>query len=593
MSNTTVICETCGGALDVSADGLSGSCRYCKNTFYFKVKKGEELILAINRARTHRQSCDFHEAIKEYGLVIEKHPLDAEAHFGMLLSVYGIEFVHDRRTGTFIPTCHRYVEKDILSSEHYLAAMANASEKQQRIYTSIAEQISRLQRGIGEKLKTEKPYDVFICFKATDSDRKPTEDSVYARNIYDELTRRGINTFFSPVSLARRIGDEYEPIIHRALYSCKFFILVATKEEYVNAPWVKNEWARFEDRIAKEGLSGASAAVFRGITPYKLPRIFSNQGVDIEKHPFDYATVAADSIEKKLRLGNTVNEVDELRKRIRELEDKAAPGVLSRNRTWPEEFEKICDVDDEGVIVRCLDNSIAELVIPEGITGIANSALRTATELKSVTLSDSVRKIGAFAFAFLKKLASVKFGKGLREIAMDAFTGTALPSLEGLPEGLESIGSSAFEDCLSLTKIHIPSTVREIGDGAFCGNHILTGITVSENNEFFSSVGGNLYSKDGSVLYRYAPANKAASFTVPEGVVEIKKRAFSHSPLGEIKLPRSLERICDEAFHFCLSLKSISVAEENSAFKSVDGVLFSKNKKKIIKFPEGKTFLYA
>ena len=319
-----MICETCGAELDLAADRLSGKCPYCRNTYYFKEEKSDALILALNRARGHRLASDFHEARKEYKLVLDKAPKDAEAHFGMLLATYGIEFVEDKRLGKFIPTCHRFIDKDIFTNENYLAAIENASEAQRGSYIATAEQIANLQGGIKAKLDSEEPYDVFISYKAKDGDGIATEDSVIARRIYDELTKKGIKTFFSGVTLESRIGDEYEPIIYRALYSCKFFILVATKEEYINAPWVKNEWSRFEDRIAEEGLSGASAAVFKGISPYVFPRAFQTQGIDLEKHPWDYTILIADNIENKLRRSPSLAEFEELRRRLAEMEKQNA-----------------------------------------------------------------------------------------------------------------------------------------------------------------------------------------------------------------------------------------------------------------------------
>ena len=320
--STRMICETCAAELKLAEDKLSGKCPYCRNTYYFKEEKGEALILALNRARGHRLACDFHEAIKEYKLVLDKFPSDAEAHYGMLLSTYGIEYVQDRRTNRWIPTCHRFVDKDIFKNQNYIAAIANAAEGQRAVYTAEAGTIASLQSRIKAQLDSEAPYDVFISFKSTDEDGRPTEDSVIARNIYDALTKRGIKTFFSEVTLKNRIGDEYEPIIYRALYSCKFFILVTTREDYLNSPWVKNEWTRFEDRIAEEGLSAACTSVFRGISPYILPRAFQNQGIDLEKHPFDYAILLADNLAVKLGLDERSDEKDELSRKLEEQEKR-------------------------------------------------------------------------------------------------------------------------------------------------------------------------------------------------------------------------------------------------------------------------------
>ncbi len=153
--STRMICETCAAELKLAEDNLSGKCPYCRNTYYFKEEKGEALILALNRARGHRLACDFHEAIKEYKLVLDKFPSDAEAHYGMLLSTYGIEYVQDRRTNRWIPTCHRFVDKDIFKNQNYIAAIANAAEGQRAVYAAEAGTIASLQSRIKAQLDSE------------------------------------------------------------------------------------------------------------------------------------------------------------------------------------------------------------------------------------------------------------------------------------------------------------------------------------------------------------------------------------------------------------------------------------------------------
>ena len=55
-----------------------------------------------------------------------------------------------------------------------------------------------------------------------------------------------------------------------------------------------------------------------------------------------------------------------------------------------------------------------------------------------------------------------------------------------------------------------------------------------------------------------------------------------------VKLPASIEEIAEDSFDFFLSLKSIKVSIFNKYFKSVDGVLYSKDGKTLIRYPSGK-----
>ncbi len=83
-----------------------------------------------------------------------------------------------------------------------------------------------------------------------------------------------------------------------------------------------------------------------------------------------------------------------------------------------------------------------------------------------------------------------------------------------------------------------------------------------EDSKEFKSVNGALYSKDGTVFYKY-PANKdSASYRVADGVTEIYDSAFlGAKKLGSIILPSSLISIDEFAFEQCSKLKTITIPE--------------------------------
>ena len=99
-----------------------------------------------------------------------------------------------------------------------------------------------------------------------------------------------------------------------------------------------------------------------------------------------------------------------------------------------------------------------------------------------------------------------------------------------LPKGLEIIGENAFERCDNLISISIPNTVTTIGDSAFWGCNNLTSITI----------------------------------------------------------PSSVTTIGSSVFYWCYRLTDISVAPGNTAYVDVEGVLYNKDKTKIIRYPSSK-----
>lgn len=79
------------------------------------------------------------------------------------------------------------------------------------------------------------------------------------------------------------------------------------------------------------------------------------------------------------------------------------------------------------------------------------------------------------------------------------------------------------------------------------------------------------------------------SVNISEGVTSIGRCAFYYSSLESISIPSSVTSIGEYAFSGCRSLKNIDVSANNAAYSSLDGVLFNKDRSKIVLYPEGKT----
>lgn len=225
-------CKICGGTLNVTEGSTTAVCEYCGNTQTVSKSRDEVIQNLLNRANHLRSICEFDKAQRTYEKVLEYDENDAEAHFGLLLSKYGIEYVKDPATGKYIPTCHRVQYESILTDGDYIAAIENADLSQQPVYTAQVVEISRIQKDILGVVKNEKPFDVFICYKETDANGKRTIDSVIANDIYYELTEAGFKVFFAAITLENKLGQEYEPYIFAALHSAKVMLVVGTKPEY-------------------------------------------------------------------------------------------------------------------------------------------------------------------------------------------------------------------------------------------------------------------------------------------------------------------------------------------------------------------------
>lgn len=165
-------------------------------------------------------------------------------------------------------------------------------------------------------------------------------------------------------------------------------------------------------------------------------------------------------------------------------------------------------------------------------------------------------------------------------IESDAFSGCSHLTSINIPRGVTTIGNEAFKDCMNLTSITIPQNVTDLGVHAFDGCLVLQEIIVDDNNSFYSTVDGVLYSKDKTELllcpsgkqshsiylnttsigdFAFIDCYNLTSITIPEGVTSIGIGAFAGcESLTSIILPKSIKFIETDAFLDCINLVSVT-----------------------------------
>lgn len=280
-------CKMCGGDIDFIPGATYGTCEYCGSTSTIPQAEDENKLNRYNRANHFRRQCEFDKAVAAYEKILEQDENDAEAHWGAVISRFGIEYVEDPATHQRIPTCHRVQVASILTDEDYLAAVENApDEESRRIYQEEAARIAEIQKGILAISANEKPYDVFICYKETDENGQRTRDSQWAQDVYYGLTEQGLKVFFSRITLEDKLGQQYEPYIFAALNSAKVMVVIGSRPEYFNAVWVKNEWRRYLS-LMKHDHKRLLIPCYRDMDPYDLPEELSAlQSQDMSKIGF-------------------------------------------------------------------------------------------------------------------------------------------------------------------------------------------------------------------------------------------------------------------------------------------------------------------
>lgn len=266
-------CKMCGGNLEVSDGVCVCECFYCGVQQTVPSADNEKKVNLYNRANRLRIMGEFDKASTIFESLVSEFPEEAEAYWGLCLCNYGVEYVDDPATGKKIPTCHRASFSSLQDDENFKLALEYSDFLAQKIYRDEAREIDRIMGEIVNISKTEKPYDVFICYKETDENGDRTIDSVLAYDIYEALTAKGLKVFFARVSLEDKLGKQYEPYIFAALNSAKVMLCIGTKYEYFQAVWVKNEWSRFLKLMAKDK-SKVLIPCFKDIDAYDMPEEF-------------------------------------------------------------------------------------------------------------------------------------------------------------------------------------------------------------------------------------------------------------------------------------------------------------------------------
>lgn len=302
-----LICKNCGGTLEFKEGDKVAVCDSCGKKITLPRFQSDVKKNLFKRASRLLQEKQFDKSMEFYEDALKEDAEDPEVYWSLVLCRYGVEYVEEA-SGKRVPTIHRIQETPVLVDESYKSALEYADEEQKEIYEAEAEEIERIQSAYLKIVRSEKPFDVFICYKETDENNKRTQDSVLAREIYDRLSNQGIKVFYAPVTLEDKLGEDYEPYIFAALQSSKVLIALGTKKDYFEAVWVRNEWSRFLSIMNREKKEKGSTnrtliPAYKDMDAYDLPTEFARlQAMDMGK--LGFIQDLSDGINKILRAGN-------------------------------------------------------------------------------------------------------------------------------------------------------------------------------------------------------------------------------------------------------------------------------------------------
>lgn len=291
------------------------------------------------------------------------------------------------------------------------------------------------------------------------------------------------------------------------------------------------------------------------------------------------------------------------------------------------------DFDDYRIPWEYFSSQIRSIVMDSTVESIGNHAFDWLHMLESVTMPASLTRIGDYAFCDCEYLEEIEIPQGVTEIGDGAFENTNLRSLTlpdsvqtlgvcafqgnqwlesvSIPDSVTAIGTQCFADCKSLANIRIPDTVTEIGEDIFEGNaawfrqqtedfiifrgdflykylgedtdvvipdtvtriaeHCFTKQTYYTEREGMPETVRHEQRKDirsvtlpdsvtsiPECLFR--SMDKLQTLTIGSGITEIPRELCSGcSALSSVTFPAHLQRIADSAFCGCISLRELTV----------------------------------
>ena len=267
---------------------------------------------------------------------------------------------------------------------------------------------------------------------------------------------------------------------------------------------------------------------------------------------------------------------------------------------------------------------VTDLVIPDSVTSIGDSAFSGCKSLTSVTIPDSVTSIGSKPFynctgeltvncnipsassyeygAFYgAKFTKVTIGNSVTSIGDYAFYECTLLTSITIPDSVTSIGKYAFYDCSKMQyicyngellqwcninmanesscptynsgtllingnilsgEIVIPNGAKHIPSGTFRGNTLITKVTIPDS---VTSIGGSAFSGCTSLtrvdIFDLSAWCKISFDYNANPLCNGAKLYLNGSELTDITIPSGITEIKDYAFFNCTSLKSITIPD--------------------------------
>lgn len=252
--------------------------------------------------------------------------------------------------------------------------------------------------------------------------------------------------------------------------------------------------------------------------------------------------------------------------------------------------------------------------ISYGVKTIESSAFTGCKNLEKIIMPNSITKIGMYCFEDCESMEILVISDNLSSLNTDIFSNCKALKNVTIGKNINSISLNVFYNCTNIENVYYNGTLRSWCNISFAKN--ANPLAYADN--FFINgelVPSNLLIPNSCTWikpYAFYGASFIESVVMPSSVTSIDEYAFSNcSELKSVTLSQKLEIIDHDAFKNCNSLETITIPEfvyeirervfdscekltsinvdsKNKSYSSDSfGVLFDKNKTRIIQYPSG------
>ena len=256
--------------------------------------------------------------------------------------------------------------------------------------------------------------------------------------------------------------------------------------------------------------------------------------------------------------------------------------------------------------------NFTELTLPDNLLVIGSSALRGCADLKQLSLPQTLTTIRDAAFS--SALTSITIPRNVTLIEGNPFLSigyfsttynlaaivveegnTVYDSREGCNAIIETASNTLISGCSNTV---IPHTVVAIGPNAFYYAN-MSSIVIPDN---IKSIGESAFYRCGKLNSIIIPnsvtsigarafyeCTSLTTIRIPDGLSTLENSVFAYCEnLHDAFISASVNSISSSAFSHCPKLTEIIVDPNNKTYMSDDGVLFTKDKSELLKFPIAK-----